>query len=109
MAAYISNPPDVLRQLNAWLENPLVRPAEAARLCGVSRVRMYQLIHAGRVSPLIVDCQQMVSVRDLVALYASRQAKSALAGKSQSSGVKTTKAKSLLLSKKGCPLIQVKS
>lgn len=50
------------------IEPIAVRPAEAARMIGISRARLYQLIAAGELQPYKLGCATLIDVADLRAL-----------------------------------------
>ena len=74
---------EILERLQRWRKNPLVTPAEAARLCGVTRgaVRIWQL--SGRVSVVGESGQQLIPWSALVAYYRRRVSKQSRVGKSR--------------------------
>lgn len=59
----------VHQRLRHWLRDPMVIPAEAARLAGVTRPRMQHMLRAGLVLVQGEAGQQSVSVMSLLAYY----------------------------------------
>lgn len=57
-------------RLRHWLKNPVVPPSEAARLSGVSRTRVLQLLADGLVAPELRDGQVQIVVKSLASYFA---------------------------------------
>lgn len=79
--ADISNHPDAaLRRLKEWRKNPVLMPAHAAEIAGLSKQRMHQLIRAGKVETSFDVGRKFVEVDSLILYFRRRVSRRSMEG-----------------------------
>ena len=79
--ADISNHPDVaLRRLKEWRKNPVLLPAHAAEIAGVSKQRVYRLIREGKVLTSCAVGRQSIEIDSLIKYFRRRVSRRSVEG-----------------------------